>query len=339
MNFTGKMRLLTIFVLVAFAIGMLAGCSSEKKSSTAQKDLQKVRLAISTWSGFGPLFIAREKGFFAEQGLDVDIKIIEGLAERKQALASKNLDGLAITFDIAATVVDNGLPVKIIWALADSYGADGLLVKPEINSVQDLKGKTVAFNYGTASHILLTAILEKNGMTEQDIKPLQMTAGDAGAAFVAGKIDAALTWEPWLSKAQNAKVLASSKDFPGMIVDTIALRADYVQNNPAVPQKIVNAMAKAMKWYYANKENTAEGNKIMAKAFGVDVNEFTQGLETIKLYNYEENVEMFGTPEKPGVFYNTMERAAELYLKAKKINKKPDPKEVIDPSYLKNVKL
>lgn len=340
MKFTAKVRLGAILVLIVFAAGIFAGCGSSKQpAASKEQPLQKVRFAVSTWSGFGPLFMARDKGFFKEQGLDVEITIIEGMAERKQALASKSLDGLAITFDTATTIIDNGLPLKIMWALADSYGADGLIVKPEINSVQDLRGKTVAFDGATASHILLTAILEKNGMTEKDIKPLQMTPGDAGAAFVAGKIDAALTWQPWLSKATNGKVLATSKEFPGMIVDTIALRADFVQNNPSVPQKLVNAMAATMKWYYANSANTAEGNKIMAKAFGETEPSFTQGLKDLKLFTYEENVKMFGDAAKPGVFYSTMQRAADLYFNAKKINSKPDPKTVIDSSYLKNVKL
>jgi transcriptional regulator with XRE-family HTH domain len=104
-------------------------------------------------------------------------------------------------------------------------------------------------------------------------------------------------------------------------------------------QKIANALAAAMKWYYASPENTAEGNKIMAKAFNVPEAEFTQGLKDLKLFNNEQNVKMFGDAEKPGAFYDTMQRAADLYFNAKKINSKPDPKTIIDSSYLKNVKL
>ena len=332
-----KMRMVALMLLICFTGVLFAGCGSTTKPAVNnEQQLKKVKVAISTWTGFGPLFIARDKGFFKKHGIDLDINVIEGMAERKQALAGKQVDSLAITFDTATTVVDNGVPIKIIWALADSYGADGLIVKQDVNSVQDLKGKTVAFDAATASHILLTAILEKNNMTEKDFNVVQMTPGDAGAAFVAGKVDAALSWEPWLSKAQNGKILVTSKDFPGMIVDTIALREDFVKENPDVPQKIVDAMKEAMTWYYASPENTAEGNKIMAQGFKESVEEFNKGIKTVKLYNYDENVKMFGDAQNPGVFYSTMQRAADLYYNAKKINSKPDPKNVIDSSYLKN---
>ncbi len=331
-------RILAILLVLIFTVGLLAGCGGSQKEPAATKPLKKVKVAFSTWTGFGPLFIARDKGFFKKNGLDVEISVIEGLAERKQALAGKKVDSLAITFDTATTVVDAGVPVKIVWALADSFGADGLVVKPEINSVTELKGKTVAFDEATASHILLTAIFEKYGMSEKDVKVIQMTSGDAGAAFVAGKIDAALTWEPWLSKAKSGKVLVTSKEFPGMIVDTIALHADFVKANPEVPQAMVNAMAEAMDWYYANAKNTEEGNKIMAKGFKTEFKEFVGGLKTVKLYNFKENVAMFGTAAKPGKFYQTMNRAAELYYNAKKIKTKPDPKTIIDTTYLSKVK-
>ena len=74
----------------------------------------------------------------------------------------------------------------------------------------------------------------------------------------------------------------------------------------------------------------------MAQGFKESVEEFNKGIKTVKLYNYDENVKMFGDAQNPGVFYSTMQRAADLYYNAKKINSKPDPKNVIDSSYLKN---
>lgn len=332
-------KLTAILTLMLFVAVFAAGCSSgQQPQQTAAPKTKQVKIAISTWSGFGPLFIARDKGFFKKYGIDMDIQMIQGLAERKQALAGRKVDGLAITFDIVSQTVAAGLPVKVIWALADSAGGDGILVKPGINSVQDLKGKEVAFDYGTAAHVFLTMVLDKAGMTEKDIKIVQMTGGDAGAAFVSGKIDAAVTWEPWLSKAtkeSKGKVLATSKDFPGLIVDTIAFHADFAKENPDVLQGVVNAMKDAMDWYAANPD---EGNKIMAQGLKISEQEMKENLQVIKLINYQDNVKMFGDADKPGVFYDNMNKIINLYYDKKIINTKPDPKQIIDTSYLKKAK-
>ncbi|EAX48836.1 Substrate-binding region of ABC-type glycine betaine transport system [Thermosinus carboxydivorans Nor1] len=273
-------KLTAILTLMLFVVVFAAGCSSgQQPQQAAAPKTKQVKIAISTWSGFGPLFIARDKGFFKKYGIDMDIQMIQGLAERKQALAGRKVDGLAITFDIVSQTVAAGLPVKVIWALADSAGGDGILVKSGINSVQDLRGKEVAFDYGTVSHVFLTMVLDKAGMTEKDIKIVQMTGGDAGAAFVSGKIDAAVTWEPWLSKAtkeSKGKVLATSKDFPGLIVDTIAFHADFAKENPDVLQGVVNAMKDAMDWYAANPD---EGNKIMAQGLKISEQEMKENLQ------------------------------------------------------------
>lgn len=326
-------KILALLTACLLAVTMLVGCGGPQQAAGTTK-LKPVKIAISTWSGFGPLFIARDKGFFQKYGLDVDIQLIQGLAERKQALAGKKVDGLPATFDIVTQTVAAGVPMKIIWALADSAGGDGILVKNDINSVADLKGRTVAFDYGTASHVFLTTVLDRAGMTEKDIKMVQMTSGDAGAAFVGGKVDAAVTWEPWLSKAtkeSNGKVLVTSKEVPGLIVDTIAFREDYAQANPDVLQAMVKAMKDAMDWYAANPD---EGVKIMAKGFNIPEEEMRENLKVIKLLNYQDNVKMFGTADKPGVFYNTMQRIVDLYYDKKIIPSKPDPRTIIDPSFL-----
>jgi NitT/TauT family transport system substrate-binding protein len=53
-------------------------------------------VTLPTWTGYGPLFLAKEKGFFKKNGIDVDLSIVEGLAERKQSLASGKIDGKTI---------------------------------------------------------------------------------------------------------------------------------------------------------------------------------------------------------------------------------------------------
>jgi len=178
--------------------------------------------------------------------------------------------------------------------LDDSYGGDGILVKKEIQSAADLKGKKVAFEVGSTSHLLMLTVLKKAGLTDKDVEVVPMSAGDAGAAFMAGKVDAAVTWEPWLSKgaSANGKVLVSTKDLPGIIVDSISFRKEVIEKRPDDVKAFVAAMAEAMDYWKANKD---ESDQIMAKGLKIDLKEFTSTVPGLKFLYKEDNKKLFGT--------------------------------------------
>lgn len=326
-------------ILVMSLFLALAGCGGSEKQPADEKQtgensekLDKVRITLTTWPGYGPLFLARDKGFFKEEGLeDVDISIIQGLAERKQALAGNKVDGMATTLDIETTLEDAGIPVAIIWALDDSYGGDGILAKNDIPTLKDLEGKNVALDVGTTSHIFLLTALDKVGLSDNDITMVPVSsAGDAGAAFVAGKVDAAVTWEPWLTKGVtegDGHLLITSKETPGLICDALAFRKDFAENHPKEMQALVNGLAKAMDYFAENQEDAV---KIMAAGLEMEPENFLAG---IKLYNYEENVELFND----GKLLETLNKAADFYLEKEVIGAKPDTEMMLDGSYLANV--
>ena len=134
--------------------------------------------------------------------------MIESPADRRAAFAADRIQGFATTVDthVMTAAAENPIPVKQVLALDDSYGGDGIVAKKEIKTVKDLKGKTVAAQLGAgASYFWLNYVLAQNGLKLSDIQAVDMKAGDAGAAFVAGKIDAAVTWEPWLSAPRTRR--------------------------------------------------------------------------------------------------------------------------------------
>jgi len=234
-----------------------------------------VTVAHATWVGYGPLHIAKELGYFKELGLDVNLTIIEDESQYAAALASGNIDGLGNVIDREVIHFAKGTPETVVFAMDESTGGDGVVASGEIKSVADLKGKTVALDKSSTSYFFFLSILEKNNLKEDEVNIEEMGASDAGAAFVAGKVDAAVTWEPWLTNAgqrEGGHVLVSSKDMPGTIVDVFVMNADYVAKHPEVPGKMAKAWFKAIDWYKANPE---KGDEIMGKAFGLETAEVT----------------------------------------------------------------
>ena len=336
------MKKIMALVLALVLMLSLAGCGAssttkpqtQEGQATAQKAPLKVTLP--TWTGYGPLFLAQEKGFFKKHGIDVELTIVDGLAERKQALAGGKIDGMATAQDVQVTLAASGVPVQVVWLLDDSYGGDGILVKKEIQSAADLKGKKVAFEVGSTSHLLMLTVLKKAGLTDKDVQVVPMSAGDAGAAFVAGKVDAAVTWEPWLSKGANAngKVLVSTKDLPGIIVDSISFRQEVIQKRPDDVKAFVAAMAEAMDYWKANKD---ESDQIMAKGLKIDLKEFTSTVPGLKFLYKEDNKKLFGTSTNQGSIYQATKSDIDFYVEQKIIDKAITPESIINSKFVEGL--
>jgi NitT/TauT family transport system substrate-binding protein len=298
---------------------------------------ETIKLGMSTWPGYAPLYLAKEKGFFKKQGVDVEIIAIESPADRRADFAADKIQGVAETVDthVMRAAAENPIPVKQVLALDDSHGGDGIVAKKEIETVKDLKGKSVAVQLGGgASYFWLNYVLAQNGMKLSDLKTIDMKAGDAGSAFVAGKVDAAVTWEPWLSKAKAApfgRVLLASDQTPGIIVDSLAFKPDFLKRRGADMKKIIAGWNEAVA--FASK-NPKEADAIMAKFTKQKPEEFTREKTGVRFYGSKENKEYFGTKEKPGLLYTVTQRAADLWLELKLIKTKPKAADLIDGSFL-----
>ena len=179
-----------------------------------------VAIAISGWTGFAPLTLANEAGLFKKQGLDVTIKKIPQ-KDRHLAIASGDVQCAATTVETWVSWNANGVATTQIFQLDKSYGADGLVVKPGITKIAELKGKTVAASApGTAPYFGLAWILKKNGLSVKDVKVLTLEPQPAANAIIAGTegVDAGMTYEPYLSavraKPEAGKIIATTLDYP-----------------------------------------------------------------------------------------------------------------------------
>ena len=127
---------------------------------------------------------------------------------RKQALAAGKIQAMAASLDVAVSAAEE-LPLKFVWAFDTSAGADGLLVKPEIKKLADLKGKQVAYHKGSASHLLLTELLAKGhlGFYLFATDDLDALRDDPGFRLALGKLPgsgAGLASQPTMSRWENA---------------------------------------------------------------------------------------------------------------------------------------
>lgn len=275
----------------------------------------KLSIGLSTWVGYGPLYIALDQGFFKEEGLDVDLVKMEDPKTRMPALIAGRIDLAVTTIDTVLNFYSADHPLDYVFALDDSHGGDGIVAKADVKSVADLKGKNVAYAEGSVSQFFLAVLLKNAGLTLKDVNTQNMTAGDAGAAFVAGRVDAAVTWEPWLTRGKQAKdshLLVDSSTTPGLITDVLVASDKMVKEHPDELQGLYKAWVKAVEWQKAHEE---EADKIMAKGVGGwldDPKTFAETRSGIVFYDDAMNKAFMGTKDAPGTITKTIGDAEEI---------------------------
>jgi len=210
---------------------------------------EKVILGMSGWTGFQPLKLAEYAGIFKKNGVDVEIRFIPP-QPRSAALASGALNAAATTVDQHLVWTSAGIPTVQVALIDKSNGGDGIAVRNNINSIKELKGKSVNVDGpGTVQHFMLSYILQKNGLTIQDVIRVTMGANPAAQAFVTGQSDAAVTYEPYLSivraKPDAGKILVTSKDYP-VVIDVLVFRTDFLAKNPKAVKAVVDSFFEAL---------------------------------------------------------------------------------------------
>lgn len=314
------------------------GCGGTKEAGTASSSSaasgQKIILGQSSWIGYAPLYIAEDKGFFKQHGVDVEIQPIESKADSKSALASGRIQGLSTTVDVHVINAAAGLDAVQILALDTSDGGDGIVAKKEYKTLEDLKGKKVAMDTTGVAYFWFLYQLKQKGMDVSEFDVQNMAYGDAGAAFLAGNVDAAVTWEPWLTKIQKSDLgytMVNSKETPGVIVDTLAVDRKTLEANPEAAKGIAAA------WYDAlafMKEHPEEAMDLLAKHLGEKKEDIQSELKNVHFYDQAENKAYFGTKENPGNLYKITKMVSDLWLKHGIIKKAVDAERLIDGSGL-----
>lgn len=248
-----------------------------------------------------------------------------------------HIDGTTGTVDGTMEYWSEDNCFKIVLSLDDSYGGDGVLVTPEITSLAEIEGKQVAMDENGVSGFWMQYLLRDVGLTVEDIEVAPMSADEASAAFIAGRVPVAVTWEPNLSFATSqtdGKILIDSRETPGVIVDIVSLRCDYIEEHPEDVKALVAGWYKALDYLAAEPEKSIE---IMAESIGgwlSDPAEVAATMPHVRFYGLAENLEYFGTDEAPGPIVDTFELGNEVAISMGRMDAPVAPENVITRAFL-----
>ncbi len=273
---------------------------------------QTFEIGFNEWVGFAPFFLAKEKGYFGD--LDVKLHFIDLEGDKRAGLYSGRLQMICETMDMFQTNRDKtDYPGKIVFAVDESLGGDGVVAVAGVTSIKELKGKTVVSEPGLPAHFVLQYLLHKEGMTLEDVELKDMTSADAAAAFIAGRADVAGTYEPYLTKAlskvDGAHLLASTKDLPGLIVDVAIVTDKTLAERRSDVEVIYRGWCRAVRDLESDPE---EAVRIMAKVFKLDAKEFNETRSGLRYINNKANRRLFGAEAKPTPIVETFEAVGKI---------------------------
>jgi NitT/TauT family transport system substrate-binding protein len=277
---------------------------------------EPLRIGHLTWVGLGPLFVAKEKGLFANEGVEVEL-INMAIHEAMYAgLFAGQIDMIDATVDDMLPNYDPEQPYACVFTLTESLGADGIVATTDIRSIADLEGRSVAFAGRTVSQFYLNVLLKEAGLSQADIEHVEMSGDDAGNAFLMREVDAAVSWEPWLTQGKEAAhghLLADTSERPGLVADCLVTRTDVLDARLAAFKALVRAWDAALDYVEAHPD---EANAIMARNVGgwlEDPAVFAETLKGVRFYDSERNREYFGTPERPGQIYQSAQHGIDVW--------------------------
>lgn len=314
-----------------FGAGLAAMAGTASQAGT-------LSIGHTTWVGYGPLYLARDLGYFKDGGLTVELPTNEEASDSMAAEASGRMSGTANTVDEILQYRSKDFCFKAVLALDESHGGDGVLTPADMTSLEQVKGNKVALNEGSVSQFWFYYLLKKHGMSPSDVTIANMSADDAAAAFIAKRVPVAVSWEPNLTFARThniGKVLIDSSSTPGVIIDVVQLRCDVIQNQPEDVRTLVKGYYKALDYIAKDPQKSYE---IMAKGIGGYLSkpaDFADAMKSVRFYTPAMNADYFGTAQKPGQIGDTIQLGVEIWGGLGKVKMKSDYADVVDPQFVR----
>ena len=241
---------------------------------------EPLKIGYSDWLGYTLFEVAKQKDWFKEAGVDVDMVWFDYLPSL-DAFSAGKIDGVCVVATDALVNGANGAKSKIIALLDHSDGQDMIIGKPGINSIKDLKGQKIGLEVTLVEHLLLLKALEANGMKQSDIELVNTPTNEIAQTLASGKVAAVAGWYPvsgqTLKAVAGSKAIFTSSDAKGLIYDVLAVNPTSFAKRKSDWEKVTKIYYKCVD-YLQDEKTKADAIKIMAAKVGADAEEYAKAV-------------------------------------------------------------
>ncbi|MNU36702.1 putative aliphatic sulfonates-binding protein precursor [compost metagenome] len=254
---------------------------------------------------------------------------------------------MAGNIDLAGTGVVSSLALMAagarqfqVIATPNNFGrAEGVLVRDDVKSVADLKGKKIGVTYASSAHVLLLDVLRQAGMNpDRDVSIINLPATNLLSAYQGGQVDAAVAWTPAFDRIKavpGTRVLLDDTAFslykqyaitPGP--DVLLTHARLGKDNPEAVRKFLQAIFQANALLSGQPDEAAG---VLLELTGLSKPDQLAVIKQTQWYSAEDQKALM---VDPGNFVNGMQKLAEMLVSLKQIDRAPAVKDWVQASYL-----
>jgi ABC-type nitrate/sulfonate/bicarbonate transport system substrate-binding protein len=288
-----------------------------------------VRIALNVWAGWAPVIYANN-GFSAGkvwrtpggQDFRVELVLIDDPVAMRDAYVSGNVHVGWATLDMLPLFVeqlrrDSRTMPRVFQQVDFSNGGDGIVVRENIRTVADLRGKAIALAQNSPSHYFLLNALIDGGLQPGDVDfRFTQDAFQAAAAFNADRsVSAAVSWAPDIYKLEAVRgnrMLVTTQTANKLIADVWFARADFARDHADIIEGLVRGIFDAMEALKA-PEAKQRISQLMAQGYSIPAADALSMLGDAHSTNYAENREFFLNQNNPSNFEHIWNTASFLY--------------------------
>jgi NitT/TauT family transport system substrate-binding protein len=287
-------RLASIATLTLLLGIFVAACGDDDESDSADTgggEVTEVAIGTQPWIGYGPFWIADDQGFDTDHGVDIKLVNFSTDQDLESGFASGKFQAANNANNTLIRLADLGLDYKVVLMEDVSLEADAVVsCNPDIKSIEDVEGAKVAFEEFSVSDVLFNYALNEAGLDIDSIDYVPLPAADAGTAAVAGRVDVAVTYEPYLQAAveegDNCKIIYTAAENEGLISDALAVNSEFAESDPDAVVGVLQAWGDAVDYY---NENPEDAQAIIAENVGESAKALGPSFEGVELFDLQQS--------------------------------------------------
>lgn len=301
-----------IFKLLSLSV-LFLGLTSTSLFAQTKKDFKVAWSIYVGWMPWDTIESQKIMDKWAKKyGINVEIVQINDYIESINQYSAGEFDACTMANTDALGIPAAGGVDSTALIIGDYSNGNDAIISKTAKSIKDLKGTNVNLVELSISHYLLARALEKNGMSEKDIKVVNTSDADMVSAYTTADVSSIVTWKPQVSEIQkmpNANTIFDSSKIPGEIIDLTVVNTQTLKDNPEFGKALVGAWYEMMSLMTSKSKEANEVKSMMAKASGTDLVGFEDQLKTTNMYYTPSEAVKFNNNEE---LIKTMEFVAKF---------------------------
>lgn len=287
-----------------------------------------LKVGTIVFPGYEFLFLARETSLFKAE----EVRLVELLSstDNLRLVEESRLDAATLTVDEVMATRAKGVDLRIVAVLDVSEGADAVMARAGITQPAHLRGRRIAVEDNAMGVVMLDAVLQAASLRVEDVVKVPITADQSVMMFQAEKVDAVVTFEPWVSQleALGAARVYDSARVPERIVDVLAVRQEVLVKRPKAVARLVAAHYEALALF---RRDPVQASRLMAPRLQLTPEEVPASFRGLRLPDAAACREML---RPGGRFEGTVQALQKLMVERRLLERSVSFGQLVDTRFL-----